>query len=117
MSEKFLQQIKEGLLARAPVPDHPCLVCGKGDGDKPMVFRGEQWCSDNHRKVVIGEKEPTTEELETMSQELFDKLRCTCLFEGVLGECPVHSVEKAQPAGYLPKGYLDALAKEPKGFA
>jgi hypothetical protein len=30
-----------------------CRVCGKGDKDKPMCFRGEPWCSDNHRKLIV----------------------------------------------------------------
>lgn len=29
-----------------------CEICGKPDADKPMAFRGERWCSDDHRKVV-----------------------------------------------------------------
>ena len=24
------------------------------DKDKPMVFRGERWCSDLHRKALVG---------------------------------------------------------------
>lgn len=36
---------------------HPCKVkgCGTVDADKPMVFRGEDWCSDTHRKILNGE--------------------------------------------------------------
>lgn len=36
---------------------HPCKVdsCGTVDKDKPMVFRGEDWCSDIHRKILKGE--------------------------------------------------------------
>lgn len=33
-----------------------CEVCGLPDSEKPMVFRGEQWCCDDHRKVLMGEK-------------------------------------------------------------
>lgn len=38
---------------------NPCEVkgCGKTDGDKPMCFRGERWCSDLHRKAIVGEGE------------------------------------------------------------
>lgn len=32
-----------------------CKVCGKPDSDKPMAFRGEDWCCDRHRKFIIGE--------------------------------------------------------------
>lgn len=33
---------------------NPCLVpwCGKVDAEKPMCFRGEDWCCENHRKLV-----------------------------------------------------------------
>lgn len=34
---------------------HPCRVCGKTDPEKPMAFRGEWWCSENHRKIIHGE--------------------------------------------------------------
>lgn len=37
---------------------NPCDVCAKRDDKKPMVFRGERWCSDDHRKVIQGEKAP-----------------------------------------------------------
>jgi hypothetical protein len=33
----------------------PCEVCGAKNVDRPMVFRGERWCSDLHRKMVVGE--------------------------------------------------------------
>lgn len=50
--------------------DHPCLAvvavgtltglppltCGKVDKDKPMCFRGEDWCCDNHRKLVAAQR-------------------------------------------------------------
>jgi hypothetical protein len=32
-----------------------CKVCGKTDDKKPMAFRGEPYCSDIHRKVLLGE--------------------------------------------------------------
>jgi hypothetical protein len=31
---------------------HPCLICGKEDGEKPMAFRGTDWCCDDHRKEL-----------------------------------------------------------------
>lgn len=34
-------------------PEKFCLVCGVLDSDKPMCFRGEDWCSDDHRKVIV----------------------------------------------------------------
>lgn len=33
----------------------PCKVCGTPDPEKPMAFRGEDWCCDRHRKMVVGE--------------------------------------------------------------
>lgn len=30
-----------------------CKVCGKSDNEKPMCFRGEPWCSERHRKVLV----------------------------------------------------------------
>lgn len=34
---------------------HPCKVCKTPDDQKPMVFRGEDWCCDTHRKMIVGE--------------------------------------------------------------
>lgn len=36
---------------------NPCEVegCGKSDEERPTVFRGERWCSDQCRKVLTGE--------------------------------------------------------------
>lgn len=47
-----------------------CRVCGTEDQDKPMAFRGEDWCSDNHRKIIAGERIPTVAEWETMDNDL-----------------------------------------------
>jgi hypothetical protein len=39
--------------------DHPCqavideLSCAKIDRDKPQIFRGEDWCCEQHRKLVL----------------------------------------------------------------
>ena len=30
--------------------------CGKVDNEKPMCFRGEPWCCDNHRKLVESQR-------------------------------------------------------------
>jgi hypothetical protein len=30
-----------------------CMVCGKSDDKKPMCFRGEKWCCDAHRKLLV----------------------------------------------------------------
>lgn len=35
---------------------HPCLVCGKRDPDKPIVFRGSPFCCENHRKEYHAER-------------------------------------------------------------
>lgn len=32
-----------------------CKSCGLDMADAPMVFRGEQWCSDDCRKKLTGE--------------------------------------------------------------
>lgn len=34
---------------------HPCGVCDKPDDQKPMCFRGEKWCSELHRKIMVGD--------------------------------------------------------------
>lgn len=34
---------------------NPCKVCGKTDDQKPMAFRTEDWCSENHRKQIKGD--------------------------------------------------------------
>lgn len=31
-----------------------CLVCEKPDEQKPMCFRGEDYCSELHRKFLAG---------------------------------------------------------------
>lgn len=33
-----------------------CEVCGKTDNEKPMCFRNEKWCSENHRKQIKGDE-------------------------------------------------------------
>jgi hypothetical protein len=51
----------KGLLA--PPNKHPCqahldldLVCGKTDDQKPMTFRGTDWCCDDHWKMVLAQR-------------------------------------------------------------
>lgn len=56
------------------VSEKDCEVCSTGYYDKPMAFRGENWCSDNHRKVMMGEIAPTRAEWDTMSFELMKAL-------------------------------------------
>jgi hypothetical protein len=34
-------------------PLNACLVCGKPDSEKPMSFKGEDWCCEIHRKVIV----------------------------------------------------------------
>ena len=34
---------------------NPCEVCGKTDPEKPTCFRGEKWCCELHRKMIVGE--------------------------------------------------------------
>lgn len=33
-----------------------CKVCNKPDSEKPMAFRGEEWCCEKHRQLVVQEK-------------------------------------------------------------
>lgn len=51
-----------------------CRVCQTSDKNKPQIFRGEDWCCDRHRKIIGGEIEPSLKEIQTMTQELYDKL-------------------------------------------
>lgn len=51
-----------------------CAVCGTPDSDKPMCYKGENYCSENHRKVIAGEKPPNFKEQGTMTNDLFKKL-------------------------------------------
>ena len=51
-----------------------CRVCGTRDDKKPQIFRNESWCCDNHRKIILGELEPTPIEWRTMDKELYDQL-------------------------------------------
>lgn len=37
------------------VMNHPCEVCGTPDDKKPMCFQGEKWCSEKHRKQILGD--------------------------------------------------------------
>lgn len=48
--EHFVQEVRI-------FPMNPCKVegCGKTDDQKPMAFRGEDYCSDIHRKILAGE--------------------------------------------------------------
>lgn len=36
---------------------HPCRVCKKTDDQKPMCFRGEEWCCESHRRIVMRDTE------------------------------------------------------------
>lgn len=46
--------------------DHKCLICGKGDSDKPICYQKEDWCSELHRQLVDGERTPTPYEESSM---------------------------------------------------
>lgn len=39
-----------------------CRICKKPDHQKPMCFRGEDWCCDLHRKMITGELPVETEQ-------------------------------------------------------
>lgn len=45
----------------------PCMICLKPDEEKPMVFRGELWCSDEHRKMLQNEKALGEPEISMMA--------------------------------------------------
>lgn len=30
----------------------PCLACGQGQENRPMIFKGKSFCSDNCRKRI-----------------------------------------------------------------
>ena len=51
-----------------------CLICGKEEKQKPMAFRGEEYCSDRHRKVLAGEIRPSDKESDSMSEEAILRL-------------------------------------------
>lgn len=57
---------------------NPCEVegCGKPDDQKPMAFRGEPYCSDQHRKVLAGELKlemvPTVVEVKDVPKEVVE---------------------------------------------
>lgn len=56
------------------IRDKPCRVCGTSDPQKPMVFRGEDFCCDMHRKVMLGEIAPTEKEWRSMEEDLLGTL-------------------------------------------
>lgn len=35
--------------------NHCCEICEKKDTEKPMCFKGVDWCCENHRKIIVGE--------------------------------------------------------------
>ena len=48
----FEKALQNGLREAGSGLANPCEVCATPDQDKPMCFRGERWCSDNHRKII-----------------------------------------------------------------
>lgn len=58
-----------------PATGKHCLVCCRPDLEKPSIFRGTPWCSDDHRKVVVGERQATQHEFITMDETLYLKLK------------------------------------------
>lgn len=55
-----------------------CRVCGRKPEDTPIVFKNEPYCSDDHRKVITGEKAPKDNEWATMDRALFERLGGVC---------------------------------------
>lgn len=53
---------------------YACLICGKSDSDKPMCFRGENYCSDTHRKMISASltELPPTLISEKLIKDLFN---------------------------------------------
>lgn len=39
----------------SPITKEP-MICGVRDKDKPMIFRGTDWCSEWHRRMVIKQR-------------------------------------------------------------
>lgn len=31
-----------------------CKVCGRDQSDRPAIFKNEDWCCENHRKMLRG---------------------------------------------------------------
>jgi hypothetical protein len=56
------------------IRDKPCRVCGTSDTEKPMVFRGSDFCCEQHRKVGMGEIAPTEREWRSMERPLMEQL-------------------------------------------
>jgi hypothetical protein len=51
-----------------------CRVCSTPDEAKPTIFRGEEWCSDGHRKIILGEVEPKQYDIDRMEPSLYKEL-------------------------------------------
>lgn len=32
-------------------------LCGRTDPEKPMTFKGTDWCCENHRKLVVRQRD------------------------------------------------------------
>jgi len=48
-------RVENHAIARKECNVASCKVCNLPDRDKPMCFRETDWCSDIHRKMLIGE--------------------------------------------------------------
>ena len=35
----------------------PCKVCRKEDSQKPQINRGDDWCCEDHRKMIADEED------------------------------------------------------------
>lgn len=49
-----------------------CRVCDKPDSEKPMTFRGEPYCSDLYRKVLLGELKLKVEQATNVPKGVVD---------------------------------------------
>lgn len=74
MARSLPAKPKLAVSACSGVRDRPCEVCGTNNANRPMVFRGEDYCSDLHRKVIIGEIAPTLKEWASMDRSLYKAL-------------------------------------------
>lgn len=67
-----------------------CKVCGRPEGEKPSIFRNEPFCSDNCRKVMVGEEMPNWTQWANMDLELLDPL--LALWSGVQVDKETHNL-------------------------
>lgn len=95
-------------------PD-PCGACMSTEA--AMIYRGTPWCSDTCRKDMLA----TLETMRAATPELRALALQRMAAEERRGASEIPVVDLRFDAPRLPPafppGYLDALAKQPRGFA